>query len=565
MVKMSGGEALYRALLPEAVPFVFGIAGGKLVPFMKAVAGGNAIRYVGARHEATAALMASAVFAADGKVAVAMAEAGPGAVNLAAGVAHAFNNNLAVLALTSNNQQMASYPVRGMFMEMDNQSLFRPITKWSAVVHDARRMTELVRTAFREARSGRPGPVHLDVPQDVLNQIIEIADDRLDAIPEHYRQTGRPQADAALVAEAARLLAAAERPLIISGGGVARSQASEQLRALAATLGTAVTATQMGLGTVADDAPGFVGHGGVIGGEAMVRACREADIVLAVGCRFSSWMGDDQGSLVRPPQKLIQIDIDPAMIGRTAEVTLGLQGDAKAVIDQLAAALAGHRPTKAALAWRDQAGQYRASYRAKLTSILSGPSDPMHPGVLAQEVGRHLPKDSLVVFDGGHTSFWSNELTPTTRPGTRFHDPGLSLLGYGLPYAVALKLAHPQATVVNITGDGSFGFTLAELDTARRYGAAAITIIHNNASWGVIELAQKRNEFNLGVDLAGSDYAAIARGFGCHGETVTEALEVGPALQRAIASGLPAVLDCRVSFIPHPAMPDFGKMSRYGL
>ena len=288
MAQMTGGEALYRALLPEAVPFVFGVCGGKLSPFMKAVAGGNAIRYVGVRHEAHAGLMASAIHAGSNKIAVAMAEAGPGAVNLAAGVAHAFNNNLAMLAITSNNQQMASYPGRGMFMEMDNRALFQPIVKWSAVVHESRRIPELVRTAFRQALSGRPGPVHLDVPQDVLGDVVEFDESAFDITPDRYRPTGRMQADPALVAEAAKLLAGAQRPLVIAGGGAVRSEAADALRKLAATLGAAVTTTQMGLGVFADDMPGFAGQGGVIGGEAVVRACREADVVLAVGCRFSS-------------------------------------------------------------------------------------------------------------------------------------------------------------------------------------------------------------------------------------------------------------------------------------
>ena len=565
MAQITGGEALYRALLPEAVPFVFGVCGGKLSPFMKAVAGGNAVRYVGVRHEAHAGLMAAAIHAGSNRIAVAMAEAGPGAVNLAAGVAHAFNNNLAMLAITSNNQQMASYPGRGMFMEMDNSALFQPIVKWSAVVHEPRRIPELVRTAFRQALSGRPGPVHLDVPQDVLGALVEFDDAAFDITPDRYRPTGRMQADPALVAEAATLLASAERPLVIAGGGAVRSGAADSLRKLATTLGAAVTTTQMGLGAFADDMPGFSGQGGVIGGEAVVRACREADVVLAVGCRFSSWMGDDKGALVRPPQKLIQIDIDPASLGRVAELAIGLQGDAKAVTEQLIEALKSHRAGKQALTWRDQISQIRAGYRAKLTSMMAGSDLPMHPAALAQEIGRCMPADSLVVHDGGHTSFWSNELTPTSRPGTRFHDPGLSLLGYGLPYAVALKLDNPGAPVVSITGDGSFGFTLAELDTARRYGAPVITVIHNNQTWGVIELAQKKSEFSLGTDLSGTDYAAIARGFGCHGETVTEVSQVAPAFKRALESGLPAVLDCRVRFVPHPAMPDFSKMGRYGM
>ena len=189
----------------------------------------------------------------------------------------------------------------------------------------------------------------------------------------------------------------------------------------------------------------------------------------------------------------------------------------------------------------------------------------MHPAALAQALGRALPADALAVFDGGHTTFWSNDLTPVFAPRTRFHDPGMSQLGFGLPYALALKLLHPGRAVLNITGDGAFGFTLQELDTARREKLAVINVIHNNASWGIIRAGQRAAlDFELGTSLEGTDYAAIARGFGCHGETVNRAEEVAPALQRAFASGLPAVLDCRTRFVPHPCLPIFGSMNRFG-
>jgi acetolactate synthase-1/2/3 large subunit len=171
----------------------------------------------------------------------------------------------------------------------------------------------------------------------------------------------------------------------------------------------------------------------------------------------------------------------------------------------------------------------------------------------------------MVVFDGGHTTFWSNDYTPVHQVRTRFHEPGMSHLGFGLPYAMAIQTQHPDRVVVQITGDGSFGFTLNELDTARRYRLPVLTIVHNNAAWGIIRAGQQNAlGFELGTSLADTDYAAIARGFGCHGEVVTTPEDVAPAIQRALASGLPAVLDCRTRFVPHPAMPLFGRMNRYG-
>jgi thiamine pyrophosphate-dependent acetolactate synthase large subunit-like protein len=189
----------------------------------------------------------------------------------------------------------------------------------------------------------------------------------------------------------------------------------------------------------------------------------------------------------------------------------------------------------------------------------------MHPAALAKAIGQALPPDALAVFDGGHTAFWSNDLTPVDAVRTRFHDPGMSHLGFGLPYALALKLLHPERMVVNITGDGAFGFTLPELDTARRLSLPVVNIIHNNESWGVIRLGQRMSHgFEFGTSLEGTDYAAIARGFGCHGEVVTRATDIPDALQRARSSGLPAVLDCRTRFEPHPSMPAFGSLNRYG-
>lgn len=189
----------------------------------------------------------------------------------------------------------------------------------------------------------------------------------------------------------------------------------------------------------------------------------------------------------------------------------------------------------------------------------------MHPAALAKAIGQSLPSDALAVFDGGHTTFWSNDLTPVREVRTRLHEPGMSHLGFGLPYAMSLQLAHPSKPVLNITGDGSFGFTMNELDSARRHRLPVITLIHNNASWGIIRSGQKMQlGFELGTSLEGSDYAAIAKGFGCYGETVTNTEQIASAIARALASGLPAGIDCLTRFVPHPAMPMFGSMNRFG-
>jgi thiamine pyrophosphate-dependent acetolactate synthase large subunit-like protein len=192
-----------------------------------------------------------------------------------------------------------------------------------------------------------------------------------------------------------------------------------------------------------------------------------------------------------------------------------------------------------------------------LAAAASPVGGAMHPAALADELGRALPAGALATFDGGHTTFWSNDLTPALEPRTRFHEPGMGHLGFGLPAALALQARFPDRAVVGITGDGAFGFTMAELDTARRHGLRAVQVIHDNASWGVIHLAQDRSGFELGTALEGSDYAAVARALGCHGERIDRPDQVAPALDRALSSGLPAVIDARVAFVPHPGMPRF--------
>ncbi|MFO6419912.1 thiamine pyrophosphate-binding protein [Hylemonella sp. W303a] len=563
---MTGAQALVRALAAEQITLVFGIVGGKLAPVLHAISQQQGMRFVGVRHEAAAPMMAAAVQAASGQVAVALGEMGPGSLNLASGLGVAYNNHLPLLAITSNQHRAAAYPHNGMFMDLDTRALLAPITRWSAVVHDPRRIPELVRRAFREALGPRPGPVHLDIPQDVLSAACSFADDEFDLPPSRYRAVGGARPAAADIERAATLLRAARRPLIVAGGGVVASGAQGALRRLAALLQAPVVPTQMALGAVATDSPNWIGHGGIIAGDAVKSAFEQADTILSLGCRYSSWMWDEQGALARRDRHHININTDACALGLSVLHEIGLVADAHLTLQDLLLAL-GDQPVLAVQAgWLEQLRALRADYEARLAAMARDDGEPiMHPAALAQAVARALPSDALAVYDGGHTTFWSNDITPVHEVRTRFHESGMSHLGFGLPYALALQLQQPQRRVFNITGDGSFGFTLQELDTARRHGLPVVTIIHNNAAWGVIRIGQKKQfDFELGTGLEDTDYAAIARGFGCHGEVVTRADAVASALERALASGLPAVLDCRTRFVPHPSMPVFGSMNRYG-
>jgi acetolactate synthase-1/2/3 large subunit len=567
-LQINGAQALVRLLRAEQVSDIFGIVGGKLGPLLHAISEEAQMRFLGVRHEAAGPMMAAAVHAASGRIAVTLGEMGPGGLNLISGLGVAFNNNLPLLAITTNQHRAACYPHLGMFMDLDTVAMTRPLTKWNAVAPDARRLPEIVRRAFREALSGRPGPVHLDIPQDVLSQACSFDEAEFEVPPSRYRALGRVRADADDLRRAAGLMAEARRPLIVAGGGVVASGAVDAVRALAQRWQAPVLPTQMALGVVASDSPHFIGHGGLIAGEPVRQAFEQADLVLAVGCRWSSWMWDERGPLVRRSQRLVSVNIDPSALGQPALHEVALHADARAALDDLLAAYGEGLGRQVDGAWLAGLRAARAAYEAHLAAMGeegAAGEEGMHPAALARAIGQALPQDCLAVFDGGHTSFWSNDLTPVREARTRFHEPGMSHLGFGLPYAIALQAQQPQRAVALITGDGSFGFTLNELDTARRYRLPVLCVLHNNAAWGIIRAGQRNAlGFEIGTALDGTDYAAIARGFGCHGERVTALSEVAPAIRRALASGLPAVLDCQTRFVPHPAMPAFARMNRYG-
>lgn len=556
-VRLTGAEALVKVLKSAGVRDYFGIVGANLSGILKSIVADADLNYLGVRHEAAAVFMAASLFHASGKVAVCLGELGPGAFNLMAGMGTAYNNHLALLVVTSNMPTKMVAPPSGVVMGFDGEKLFEGATKWSFQVRDVRSIPQVAREALRRALLGSPGPVHLNIPADIMTGTAEFDVNELNIPLEYtFSPLGR-QVDVEQIEKAASLLAQAKRPLLIAGGGVIQAEATEPFRSIMNMLGAPGIATQMGIGVVPTDSPLFIGHAGLVGGPAVVRAMKEADVVLAVGCRFSSWMWEDGKPIVKgwPYQELIHIDINPDKLGQLCPASVPIVGDAKVVLDKLAETLEKKLKSKQIdEAWLSSLLEEYGAHRAHIEELAAASNEKIHPATLAKLIGEVLPKDSLVVYDGGHTTFWSNELTPALEPRTRFNDPLMAQLGFGLPYAIGLKYLYPEKHVFNITGDGAFGFTLQELDTARRYGLNVINIIHNNASWGIIKSGQQRHGFELGTSLEGTDYAAIAKAFGCYGERVTQKEEIIPAIERALASNLPAVIDVEVFFDPHPSM-----------
>lgn len=558
MAELTGAEVLVKALKNEGVRHVFGISGHGIVALMEALRKEEGIDFVCPRHEENASHMADGWARATGEIGVCCSTVGPGAVNLAIGLAEAYADSSPVLAITANLQSFLNYPGVGALEEMDSLSFYRPLTKWNAVVHQWARISELVQRAFREALSGRLGPVHLDIPLDIICQKGDAPD--LPA-PQSYRAIGRVRGDPALIERAAQMLLDAERPLLLAGGGVIASQAWDEFRTLADTLGAAATTTPMGSGSLAVNRSHFFGDGGWLGGDAVLQALREADVILAVGCAFSSWLGLGKPPIMAgpPQQTIIHVDIDPSQIGKNVAVEVGIVGDAKAVLMDLLSAIREHgQKGKANEKWLQGLLETYRQYLKSLEPMLGGDTGPITQARLAKEVGEYLAdQDAMVTIDGGMTFHWAFTYIHTYQPRRRFFCAGGGHLGCGQPFANAFKLAFPNRPVVNFCGDGSFGLTLQELDTAVRHNLAVVNVINDDGGWGMCKAGQlalygEKALEGIDQDFAPVAYAEIAKGFGCYAEQVENPLEIKPALERAFQSGKPAVLDVRVQLVPHP-------------
>ena len=564
MAEINGAEVLVKALAKEGVKKVFGVSGHGVTVLLEALRNEPSIDFISPRHEENAAHMADGWARATGDVGVCISTVGPGAVNQAAGLAEAYADSIPVLAVTANIQSFISYPAVGSLEDLDTLTYYKPITKWNAVVHDRRRVGELAQWAFRYARSGRPGPVHLDIPLDIM---CEPGPDVDLPAPASYRAMGRLRGDADAIRQAVDLLEHAERPLLVAGGGVVQAEAWDEFRALAAALGAPATTTPMGSGCIDPGWDGYFGDSGWLGGNAVITAFNAADVILAVGCRFSSWLGIGRAPIMSgpPAQKVIHVDIDPTEIGKNVGVAVGIVGDAKSVLTDMLAAVSGRAAAPGAhAAWKQQLVAGYKEYMGSLDPMLGGPDGPITQARLAKEVGDYLAdKNAMLTVDGGSTLLWAFSYIRAFQPRQRFFFAGGGHLGTGQPFANSLKLANPDRLVVNFCGDGGFGMTLQELDTAARHGLPVINVINNDGGWGMCKAGQlmlygPEGCNRIDQDFGPADYAAIARGFGCHGETVESVEGIRPALERAIASGTPAVLDVKVQPVFHPM---FGMMA----
>ncbi len=558
MARLLGADVLVKCLIQEDVRFVFGIPGGQLTTLLDAIhrfGREEGLDFIMTRHEQAAAHMADTYSRLTGKVGVCVGTVGPGAVDLVPGVYEAYVNSIPILVLTAQNQTWKSYPDHGATQGCDHLGLFKPITKWNAVVSHWKRIPAMVQEAFREATTGRPGPVHLDLPVDVLFE--EGDEEQADILPpSRYRPTAPPTADPELIAEAAELLARARQPVIHAGGGALRSGATEAILKLADFLGCPVSSSISARGVIPEDHPLCLVPLSI----GAIAARSQADLVLVVGCRLGAF--DFWG---RPPvwgmpdsQKVIQIDTAPESVAENRQVDLAILGDARAVVQSIQGALekvAEPRPEHPSLA------QYRAAQDAWLQNFENAAKSdaaPAHPLRVVKEARAFFPRDSLFVTDGGNTSIWAHYLTRLYEPLTCLWAGDSGMGGGGLPKAIAAKLVHPERPVYAICGDGFFMMNVQELETATRLGTNVVIIVNNDRAFGMIKAAQEGSFVKryIGVDFADIRYDKMAEAAGWYGERVEDPQQIAPALKRATDSGKPALLDVIVDAQANFSPPD---------
>ena len=540
MPNLNGGHLFIRCLKQEGVKRVFTIVGDTILPLVDAAAD-EGIEFIDTRHEGAAMHMADGYARITGEPAVAMFTGGPGFSNAISGLPAIYTSESPVIFVAG----CAELPEKGMttFQEVDQVSMAAPVTKGSWLIHDRKRIPEYVATAFRTAMSGRPGPVHLTLPIDIQDQ--PISEEELPPyLPREYRNMGRSQGDPALIQEAAALLRQAQRPVIIVGNPARYTATQEQLEALVEATGIPAFTVEQARGMIDDEHPLCFGYAdGALNRAA--RRFREADVVLLLGKRLDHRYR--YGQIFGPEAKLIQADPAPAEIGRNRGVAVGLLGDLGAIAEQLTAASgpAGRgQSSKADIsAWVSQLSQDREAWLDELRSAATG-EEPMHPLDVFTGIEHLIDEDTFIILDGGDYVQWGRSYFSARKPGRFLRLGPLGHLGGGIPYGMAAKLAHPESKVLVFCGDGSFGFYPMEYDTCIRHNLPITTVMGNDATWGIDKTFQVAYYGRaVGTDLRFIRYDQVVEAIGGYAEYVEKPAEVAPAVERAINSGRPSLVN----------------------
>jgi len=553
MAKVGGGELLVRELARQGVTEVFALSGGHIDPIFQACVD-HGIRIIDTRHEAAATHMADGYARTTGRPGVAIVTAGPGVTNAITGLANAYMDAIPLICIGGRSplRDDDRMPLQGM----DQIALVAPVTKFARTVLQAERIPEYVAMAWRHAVSGRPGPVFLDIPIDIMFHSVEE-----EAAPtfEKFHPEGLPVPRIESVDRALDLLAAAERPVIFAGGGVMFSKAQDELRQFVAMTQIPVFANSKARGAIPEWSDmGYGSFGLAASPLARAVAGGPPDLVMLLGARVGMFTGAGPASFIPPTAKVIQVDIEPEEIGRSRDVEIGLIGDVRETLLLMMDRARG-RIFQKNEAWLDAFAKTRLALRDMHTGVM-GREAPIHQARLAREVADYLQGDGIIVADGGETSLWISEQAVVASAGDFLSHGYLGCLGVGIPFAISAAVARPGKRVLAIVGDGSLGLNIAEFDTAVRHNIPIVVVVNNDQGWGMIRHGQASRygaDRIVGAELGPTRYDLVAEGFGMHAEHVTNASQIKPALDRAFASGKPAC----INVLTDPDQPHMASIS----
>jgi acetolactate synthase-1/2/3 large subunit len=557
-------KQLVKYLADRGVEYVFGLCGHTNIAVL-AELDNSPVKFINTRHEQIAAHMADGYARAKHTTAVVLSHLGPGLTNASTGVANAALDSIPMVVIAGDipSHYYGKHPHQEVNLHADasQSEIYRPFCKRVWRVERADLFPEILDKAFQLAESGRPGPVLVSVPMDIFSKKVDVA--LFERLAHHTHQVHKPSLDELVAERIVKTLAEARSPLIYAGGGVILANAAEALRSFAEHLSIPVAHSLMGKGVVPDDHPLVLGMTGFWGTAFVNERCRNADWVFGAGTRFaeadcSSW--EPEYTFSFPPAKLIHIDIDSNEIGRNFPVDIGAVADlreALIVLNRVARRLYpdGIRNDKLV----DEIAAYRRQFAAGIAPHIANDAYPMRPERILADVRAVLPRDGIVTTDVGWNKNGVGQQFPIYTPGSILTPGGYATMGFGSPAALGAKLACPDRVVMSLVGDGGFGQNPAVLATAAEQNIPVIWIVMNNIAYGTIaglEMAHYGTTFGTVFRRNGEpyspDFAAIARAFGVDGVRITSATEFRPALERAVASNRPCVIDVAMLNEPVP-------------
>ena len=515
---MIGSDLVAQALKQQGVCDFFFIMGGPMLDVESACLDAG-LRGIDVRHEQAGAMAAHAYARLLNRPGVCMGASGPGMTNLITGVAHAWADRTPVVALGGASPNGTRG--RGVFQEIDQLAMMQPCTKWADRVMDAHRIPEMIGRAIEEAMSGQVGPVYLDLPGDVLYDEI---DESQVIWPEPWNPAARsrPAGDPVQIQAAVAALAAARAPVLLTGSGILWSEAEDALRSFVDLTGIPFYTTPQGRGVIPEDHDYcYLTARGT--------AFREADLILVVGTRLNYMVGHGAPPRFNADATLIRVDIEPAELGR-GRSDLGIAGDARAVLEQLTDAADGALSPESFAAWRERLRGRNDQRAPAREAQLNSDATPIHPLRLCREIRDFMNRDAVLVVDGQEILNYGRQSIPTHTARHRINSGVFGTMGVGLPAAMGAKVATPDAQVICLHGDGSFGLNAMELDTCVRHGLPLLVVLSNNGGW-----TGDPDGTKPGRDLGYTRYDKLAEALGCHAEHVTAADDIAPALARAQA------------------------------